>query len=109
MNKRKREVKKLAREIEDQTTSRDASGTTYYQTHLFPLITFLLDEDNIDTLTVEDIPPPTKKSRPMDTNLFTSEEENESNIACLPPGIEEQYGFKINPVRQIRMYCIILW
>jgi hypothetical protein len=66
------------------------------------LIKFLTDEDNADaSLSVsktkqEQITPVSKRARQV--GPISSEEEND--IPCLPPGIEEQYGFKINPVRK---------
>ncbi|CEG73083.1 Putative Choline-phosphate cytidylyltransferase [Rhizopus microsporus] len=93
--KRKRELEiELSKEVEDQPTSRDAS-----------------DEDNTDTSLPQplhqELSPVTKKLRQFGPNLSTSEEENE-HLVCLPPGIEEQYGFRINPPpvdRPIRIYC----
>ncbi|KAG1218924.1 hypothetical protein G6F35_007923 [Rhizopus arrhizus] len=91
--KRKRELEEKAASLEDQPTSRDAS-----------------DEDNADaSLSVsktkqEQITPVSKRARQV--GPISSEEEND--IPCLPPGIEEQYGFKINPPpvdRPVRIYC----
>lgn len=67
----------------------------------------MIDEDNTDTsipgkseLTKEELQPNTKRTRhvgPMVSS--TSEEEFDGNaVVALPEGIEEQYGFKINPV-----------
>ncbi|OBZ87594.1 Choline-phosphate cytidylyltransferase B [Choanephora cucurbitarum] len=84
---------------DDQPTSRDAS-----------------DEDNTDTSV------PIPKSVPKDEVALlkrqrhvgphvssTSDEEFDSNVVvALPEGIEEQYGFKINPPpigRPVRIYC----
>lgn len=59
-----------------------------------------LDEDNTDTsvgLTNEELEPITKRQRQTGP-LVSSTSEEETDIATLPEGIEEQYGFKINPV-----------
>ncbi|KAI8371815.1 hypothetical protein BD560DRAFT_395521 [Blakeslea trispora] len=99
--KRKRQLENDTSEaLDDQPTSRDAS-----------------DEDNTDTSV------PIPKSIPKDEVALaakrqrqagpvvssTSDEEYDSTVlVALPEGIEEQYGFKINPPpvgRPIRIYC----
>jgi hypothetical protein len=64
----------------------------------------MIDEDNTDTSIPGknklELQPNTKRTRhvgPMVSS--TSEEEFDGNaVVALPEGIEEQYGFKINPV-----------
>ena len=70
------------------------------------------DEDNTESslpplplshshsLTKEELIPSAKRQRHLGPFVSsTSEEESDANaVAALPEGIEEQYGFKINPV-----------
>lgn len=67
----------------------------------------VLDEDNTDTsmsskskIVKDELEPNTKRTRHVGPLVSsTSEEEFEGNpLVALPEGIEEQYGFKINPV-----------
>lgn len=107
-SKRKRQLDEsevVAAVPDDQPTSRDAS-----------------DEDNTDnsisaaaaaavaataaTMLKEDPALSAKRQRRFGPVSTTSEEEYD--IVSLPEGIEEQYGFKINPPpvdRPVRIYC----
>ncbi|KAI8885918.1 hypothetical protein K501DRAFT_331620 [Backusella circina FSU 941] len=90
LNKRKRLLpEETATDgLNDQPTSRDAS-----------------DEDNADNSL--STPPVPKRQRQLGVVFSTSEEEYDGRVE-LPAGIEEQYGFKINPPpvgRPVRIYC----
>ncbi|KAI7901680.1 uncharacterized protein BX663DRAFT_513665 [Cokeromyces recurvatus] len=99
--KRKRQIEgeedKITEGPIDQPTSRDAS-----------------DEDNTDSSILpskEEIIHTAKRKRQLGSTMtpFTTEEEEKNkSIATLPEGIEERYGFKINPPpigRPVRIYC----
>ncbi|KAI8379723.1 uncharacterized protein BYT42DRAFT_569781 [Radiomyces spectabilis] len=101
MNKRKRQLLDTTGKPEDQPTSRDAS-----------------DEDNTDSSvpagmvssTSYDDEPLVKRPRQEVTITYEDTEPAISTplVTELPPGIEEQYGFKINPPptdRPVRIYC----
>ncbi|KAI9486708.1 MAG: hypothetical protein EXX96DRAFT_604801 [Benjaminiella poitrasii] len=95
--KRKRQVDedKIEKGPVDQPTSRDASDEDNTDTSLAPS----------DLLTVH----AAKRQRQLDSvSSFTTEEEEETPLVALPEGIEERYGFKINPPpteRPVRIYC----
>ncbi|GAA5810959.1 hypothetical protein MFLAVUS_004387 [Mucor flavus] len=98
LSKRKRVVEEEETVIDgpiDQPTSRDAS-----------------DEDNTDASlpisTPIDLTTPTTTKRQRRTGPTLSTSEEEYDVVALPEGIEELYGFKINPPpvgRPVRIYC----
>lgn len=67
-----------------------------------------LDEDNTDNslstsnlLLANNTKEEPSNKRPRRIGPMTSTSEEEYDVVALPPGIEEQYGFKINPVSDL--------
>ncbi|CEP08551.1 hypothetical protein, partial, partial [Parasitella parasitica] len=106
LSKRKRQLEEDENNSDgpdDQPTSRDASDEDNTDT-LFPAASTSL------SLSKEEIMPTAKRQRHLGAFVSsTSEEESDANaVVALPDGIEEQYGFKINPPpigRPVRIYC----
>ncbi|KAL9540724.1 hypothetical protein MBANPS3_009526 [Mucor bainieri] len=109
LSKRKRQIEddeSISDGPDDQPTSRDASDEDNTETSLPPLPTF----SNSHSLPKDGLIPMAKRQRHLGPFVSsTSEEESDANaIVALPEGIEEQYGFKINPPpigRPVRIYC----
>ncbi|KAI9366258.1 cytidylyltransferase-domain-containing protein, partial [Pilaira anomala] len=113
LSKRKRVLEEdttIAGGPDDQPTSRDASDEDNTDVSLPTTITSTntkstTNNSNI-TSTMIDSLPTSKRPRRNGPTLSTSEEEFDS--VALPPGLEELYGFKINPPpvgRPVRIYC----